>query len=575
MNRTFSWAVVILSLLSYHISAAQTAEIKPFDTATNQNAAADRLYADAIKERILNNDREAEVLLLRFLNAKPNVSAAYYELARINSRANNVEKAQQYIKKAIALDSDNKWYEEFYGNLLAAKNDYLPAADIFARLGAKYEPDEDYLLKAALLYQRGGKNEKAIEQLEELIKENGLDEEVVIQISQLYVKDKNIEAAAKTLQRLIDANPKEGRYYALLAELYDNNKMSEKAKAVYEDGERKFPNDISLQLGLASFYKRKKDEQNYTVYVNKAISNKNLDEQTQLTLLVSYLQETEKDSMSKINGLALTEQLVKAHPSNAAMLGLYGDLLAFNNRPKEESIAAYKKSLSLDSSNVNVWQQLLFNYTDKPSADSLIVLSEKALTLFPSQAILHYLNGIGHVNKGEFTQGIKEISTAIDFQPEDNKPLLAEMYSSLGDAYNSNKDFKNADASFDKSLSINPANATVLNNYAYYLSVRGARLDDAEQFSKKSLELRPGEATFLDTYGWIFYQQGKYQRAKELIQQAIDKSGQDTDATLYEHLGDIYYKLNDVDKAVLYWQKAKEKEPLNEAIDQKIRNRKL
>jgi tetratricopeptide (TPR) repeat protein len=574
MNRTFAWTVILLSLFYSNISSAQTAEIKPFDTATNENAASDRLYADAIKERVLNNDKEAEILLLRFLNAKPNVAAAYYELARINSRANNVEKAQQQIKRALVLDSDNKWYQEFYGNLLAAKNEYLTAADIFAKLAAKYKPNEDYLLKSALLYQRGGKNIKAIGQLEEVIKQRGLDEEVVIQISQLYVKDKNIEGAGNALHRLIDANPKEGRYYALLAELYDNNKMPEKAKGIYEEGERKFPNDISLQLGLASFYKRKKDEKNYSLYVNKAISNKNLDEQTQLTLLVSYLQETEKDSMSKVNGLVLTEQLVKAHPFNASILGIYGDLLSFNNRP-QESIAAYKKSLSLDSGNINVWQQLLFNYTDKPSADSLILFSEKALTLFPSQAILYYLNGIGHINKGELTQGIKAITTAIDFQPEDNKPLLAEMYSSLGDAYNSNKDFKNADANFDKSLNINPSNATVLNNYAYYLSVRGTRLDDAEQFSKKSLELRPGEATFLDTYGWIFYQQGKYQKAKELIQQAIEKNGKDTDATLFEHLGDIYYKLNEIDKAVLYWQKAKEKEPLNEEIDKKIKNRKL
>jgi Tfp pilus assembly protein PilF len=167
------------------------------------------------------------------------------------------------------------------------------------------------------------------------------------------------------------------------------------------------------------------------------------------------------------------------------------------------------------------------------------------------------------------------MNTAIDFQPEDNKDLLAEMYASLGDAYNSNKEYANADKSFDNALKLNSENATVLNNYAYYLSVRNERLEDAAKFSEKSLQIRPGEATFLDTYGWIFYQQSKFEKAKELIQQAIEKNGKDADATLYEHLGDVYFKLNDLNKAVENWGKGLEKDPQNEHLQFKIKNKKL
>ncbi len=555
-------------------SFAQLAEIKPFDTAKSDNATSDRIFADAVKENMLGNAKEAEALFNKFVTVKPDVAAGYYELARLNAKENNTVKSEQNIRKAISLDSTNKWYKELFGNLLATTNRYAEAAEVFSQLANNNKPNEDYLLKASLLYQRAKMFEKSIAVLEQLVDQRGADEDVLMQINQLYLKQNKIEDAAKTLRRLVEANPKEGRYYALLAEMYLNNKNENKAKEIYDEAEKKFPEDISVQLGYAAYYKSKNDSVKYTEYINKAIGNRTIDEQTQVTLLVSYLQDMGKDSAAISNALVLTETLVKQKPENGAIQGVYGDLLSMNGRPKE-AIEAYKKSLKKDSTNLNIWQQFLFNLTDKPNADSLIYYSENALTLFPSAAILYYLNGIGYVNKGNYSKGIKAITTAIDYQPEDNKGLLSEMHASLGDAYNSNKEFTLSDKAFEEALKLAPENATVLNNYAYYLSVRNVRLDDAEKYSAKSLQLRPGEATFLDTYGWIFYQQGKYEKARELIQQAIDKNGKNADATLYEHLGDVYFKLNDVEKAVQNWMKAKEKDPGNEQLERKIKTKKL
>ncbi|MES2478174.1 MAG: tetratricopeptide repeat protein [Bacteroidota bacterium] len=561
-------------LLSCKNSLGQLAEIKPFDTSSNEKAKSSRLYADAVKENILGNSKEAEALFTRFIEAEPNVAAAYYELARINAKENNVLKANQNIKKAMSLDSTNKWYLEFYGNLLASTNKFAEAAAIFTKLADKYSPNEDYLFKSSLLYQRNKDYGLAILELEKLVKQRGPDEEVLMQINQLYLKENKIDEAAKTLGRIIEANPNEARFRALLAEMYLNNKNITKAKEVYDNAERIFPDDISIQLGLASYYKQKGDTLKYTEYVNKSITNKAIDEQTQITLLISYLQDMGKDSNARINALKLTEKLLMINPQNSSLNGIYGDLLSMSGH-NMEAISAYKKALKIDANNINVWQQLLFNLTDKSNADSLIFYSEEALSLFPSSAMIHYLNGIGNVNKGNYKKGIKAIETAISFQPSDKKELLAEMYASLGDAYNSNKEFEQADKSFNEALKLTPDNATVLNNYAYYLSVRKVRLEEAEKYSEKSLQLRPGEATFLDTYGWIFYQQGKYERAKELIAEAIQKNGVDADATLYEHLGDIFFKLNKLPDALLNWGKALEKDPNNEELQRKIKDKRI
>lgn len=159
--------------------------------------------------------------------------------------------------------------------------------------------------------------------------------------------------------------------------------------------------------------------------------------------------------------------------------------------------------------------------------------------------------------------------------PDDNTAVTAQMYSTLGDIYNIQKNYTAADSSYDKALQLEPDNASYLNNYAYYLSERNTRLNDAEKMSKHSLELRKDEPTFLDTYGWILYREGKYEKAREYVQKAIDASPANADGTLFEHMGDISYKLNDVDKAIEYWKKAKEKGIDSETIDKKIRDRKL
>ncbi len=160
-------------------------------------------------------------------------------------------------------------------------------------------------------------------------------------------------------------------------------------------------------------------------------------------------------------------------------------------------------------------------------------------------------------------------------QPENDKQALENMYEVLADAYHSNKQDEQSDKAFDKALVLDPNNASVLNNYSYFLSERGKRLDEAEKMSKKSLELRPEEATFLDTYGWILYKKGEFEKAKEYVQQAINKMGPGADATLYDHLGDIYYKLNEKGKALEFWKTAKDKGADDSLIDKKIKEGKL
>ncbi|XZF14245.1 tetratricopeptide repeat protein [Chitinophagaceae bacterium MMS25-I14] len=564
---------VVLTAFSITSALAQESSALPV-TKPSEAQNADAVYYDAVTAMMKGDDQQEEQLLLQFIRLKPDEAAGYYNLSRLAIRQNKPDNAYDYIKKAVALDPDNKWMQDQYATVLAYKTRYEEAGDIFIKLAKKETQNEEYLQKAALMYQRAGKYKESLAAIDRLLEKTGDDEEYLMQKQQLFLKMNDAAGATKIAEQLIAQNPREARFYAMLAELYDNNKETSKASEVYEKAEKQFPDDPSLQLSLANYYRKEKNEAKYHEYVRKAITNKDLDAETQLNMLLPYLQELNADSDRRKDALDLTAQLVEQHPKDVQVISFYGDILSLNNKHKE-AVEQYKKALAADPSKYNVWQQLMYGYTDRNDADSLIYYSEKAMRLFPNQAMVYYLNGVGYFNKKSYPQAIKSINRAVDMQPEDNADLLAEMYATLGDVYNTTQQYHLSDSSYDKALHFDPKNATVLNNYSYYLSERGEKLDEAEKMSRQSLEIRPAEATFMDTYGWILYKEGKYDKAREYVQMALDKNGPDADATLWEHLGDIYYKLGNASKAVEYWKRAKEKGSDSKLIDKKIQDQKL
>jgi Tfp pilus assembly protein PilF len=180
--------------------------------------------------------------------------------------------------------------------------------------------------------------------------------------------------------------------------------------------------------------------------------------------------------------------------------------------------------------------------------------------------------GIAYVQDKNYDKAITYIKNATDLETDD-KELLSLSYSSLGDCYHELKDDDKSDAAYDKSITYNPDNGFSLNNYAYYLSLRGVQLDKAAAMSAHSNELQPNTASFEDTYAWILFKQKKYADAKVWIEKALihDKTNS---ALQLEHYGDIMFYLGDTDAAVANWKKAKSFGEQSPLLDRKINERK-
>ena len=135
---------------------------------------------------------------------------------------------------------------------------------------------------------------------------------------------------------------------------------------------------------------------------------------------------------------------------------------------------------------------------------------------------------------------------------EGNNDHLAEALSIAGDVwYQQMEDRKKAYETYEQALKADPDRTSVLNNYAYYLSLEGKQLRKALKMSRRTVELEPDNATYLDTYGWLLYLLHRPKEAKPYFKHAMLYGGKDS-AVILEHYSKVLEALGEDDLALYY-----------------------
>lgn len=136
---------------------------------------------------------------------------------------------------------------------------------------------------------------------------------------------------------------------------------------------------------------------------------------------------------------------------------------------------------------------------------------------------------------------------------------LAEALSIAGDVwYQEMGDKKKAYETYEQALKADPDRTSVLNNYAYYLSLEGKSLRKALKMSARTIELEPDNATYLDTYGWLLYLLKRPKDAKPYFKHAMLYGGKDS-ATVLEHYSKVLEALGETDLSLYYKNLAEQK----------------
>jgi tetratricopeptide (TPR) repeat protein len=529
-----------------------------------------QLFFSALREKTVENFTLATEEFNQILQIDPSNDASLFELANLNKLKNNYTAARDLLEKAVTVKPDNEWYWVALADCYEKSNEIDKLENVFNEL-IRIDPDRvDYYFDKANVYFLQKRYDDALAVYKQIEEITGVTDDLVAKRQAIYLKQGKVDQAAADLEAMIASNRSQIRYYLFLAEVYNSNGLQDKALSTLQSAEKIDPNNGQVHLALADIYRDKKDNERSYNELNAAFAIPDLDIDQKLKIVLNYVPKF-PDPNAKASALELSRLLTVAHPDDSRAYALYGDMLLQNGKYKDAK-ENYKKSVQLNGQVYEVREQLIRLELGDNDMDGALTDGQDALSLFPNQAWLNYLVGVAYQQKKDFKKAVQYVKNASELETQD-KELLAQAFSSLGDCYHSLNDLQKSDQAYEKALTYNPDNAYTLNNYAYYLSVRGVSLDRAAEMSKHSNELQPDMASFEDTYAWILFKQKKYAEAKVWMEKALAHNKENSPVQ-YEHYGDIVFQLGDTGTALQNWKKAKDNGGDSPILERKINEKK-
>lgn len=523
---------------------------------------------EAEKQLLLENYARAYELFLVARDLNPNDAAIHFKLAEVVVQQGDNEKGLEYISKSIELDPDNKFYLIFKAEILKNIGRFIDAIATYERLISTVSGTESYLYELAVLYQYQQQYENALKTYRKAEEYFGRTIEVMREKQSIYLKLGDIEQLIKDWEALVAESPYEPGYLIEFCRVLIDNEMYQDAEARLQDFVSNNPELDRPFILLSEIERRLGNTKEALDYLERPIKSSLVDLRPKLQALNSYSAEIVTEDQKR-TFQRLVSYLVEAHPDEYEAMAFAGDM-SMQEGEKETALMYYRKAAAINPGNYNIWQNIVTLEIERAEYDSLVEHAETALEYFPNQAIFYFYGGVGYYFQENYRRSTQLLEQGRRFTSD--PALLSVFYGQLGDAYHSMKEYEKSDDAYEKAIENDPNNDHALNNYSYYLSVRGINLDRALEMSSALIDMHPENPTYLDTHGWVLYIMQRYTEAEEYLRKAVERG---EDGTVYEHYGDVLYKLGRTDEALEYWQRARDLGGASDKIDQKITDKQL
>ena len=524
------------------------------------------LYIEGLKQKTLGNTDDAIKIFSRCLEIDPRSSATLYEMANIHISRGDFQSSMFLLEKAVLINPNNQYYHLSLVKVYQQNKLFEKAASEYETLASLVPDNPDFPFYQAALMVLAGKNDQAMLLYNHLEQKLGISESIAVGKQQIYIQQGNKPAAYGEIEKLIQANPTVPKYYGLLADMYLADQNREKALENYDKILKLDPNDGFVHLSIANYYLEGNDSVKAFEHIKLAFRNTSLDFETKAQMYLLLI----KPGASKISDklqFELLHILIDAHIDDDRPRALMVDYFQ-GKKQLEEARKQIRLVLDMKKDNYQYWERLLLINNDLMDWSSMNADCKKALEYFPGQPLIYILKSVGLLQQKRYTELLSVIDSGLVNVKSDPK-ILSQFYTYRAEAYYNLKRFKEAFDVFDKVVELDPENYMAMNNYAYYLSLKGERLGIAEKLSAKVIQANPDNATYLDTYAWVFFMKKDYQLAKFYMENAISKATEDS-AVLFEHYGDILFYINEKENALLQWKKSLEKGNPSKVLKQKI-----
>ena len=565
---------------------------RPADDSTDA-LKAEYLFLEAVNAQ--NNDRYDDYYMLlrqahRLAPDDPYISASLAEIEIVTPTTDSIgrEKAYQAIARRFYTEPTNERYAAAYSTIAqqARRIDDIIA---ICRTQDSVSPDRNdpaFNLAAALTARFGMKGDTA--DLREALAlynrlEKGLGHTLPVSARKIniYLAMGDTADVMSEIVALEKDAPSDVETKLFAGGVYDHIGHPDSALIRYNRAEELQPDNGTVFLARASFFREQGDSARYDTEVFKALESPTLDFGSKFQLLTDYVTKLYQDSLqwSRIDRMFSVMQ--EQNPGEAMLHELLASYKSATGK-NAEAAEQLSYSIDLDPSDPAKWSdlvQLYFNLNDTVKARST---AEKAMPMFPDEGYFPLALASALTMQGESDKALAMLDT-LDINRYHNDRVCSAILSTKGDLLWRQGRTADASSAYRQAIGLNPDNYMAMNNFAYFNACEGTELGAAELYAGIATGAEPDNPTYLDTYAWVLFKKGNYEKAKETIDKVLELSktegadpAVDTDessAEIYDHAGDIYYMSGLHDEAVDFWKKALALDPDNKLIKKKVKEK--
>ena len=535
-----------------------------------------KFYLEAVCQKALEHYAAQHELLMHALKYCPEAPEAVFELAMLQSQnpLYSEEETDSLFQLALNLDSTNNHYrwelarhklttgklDEAVPLLQVLTNDKTMRADAFSFLST--------------IYERQNQDSMLLCTLQRWETEEGGDETVSMAKYKALSRLGRHQEALSLVDTLCWNYPQNDYYPVLRAESYLN--MGDTARA-FSENERimaSSPENGYVQLFLVRYYQQTGRKDLLMKKVEEVIMNPRQEMETRVYFMGNYIKTNKGQNEQKTD--SLFRELLEEPMEESGLLNLYVSYLAQKNAPDSLYAPVMHKKLEIDPSDKQARLREVWSLFQNHRYKETVASCEEGLKFDKTQILLYILGGNSSMILDEkqkalnfFEDGRAYVSNTKE------KETVSDYFSAYADLLHEMDRKEDSYAMYDSSLVYNPSNVSTLNNYAYYLALSEERMEKAKEMASLAIKYAPDEATFLDTYAWVCFVKGAYENARIYIEKAIKNlKGNSSDASIYEHAGDIYIQSGLKEEALKAWQKSKDLKSNSKTLDKKLKTQK-
>ena len=532
-----------------------------------------------------------------------NARALEYFVDGINHFENQeYEQALDKLTAAHLIFSDDAGINYALSDVYLAIGDFSNAA-YYGQIAAEAEPDNKwYQLQMADIFRTSGRNEMAVQYLLTVLEHHPRDLDVLFTLAESYIEFGELEKSNEILNRIIEFRGALFEVHLRKFQNYNALGNNENALAELEKIRELNPGNISTLHMISQYYLELGDLEAAEEILHEARERNSSDPQTLILLAEIFIANNNWDKLGDTFVMMIEDPLInpsqkmelvrfvymqqQANPDEPVLAEqtqkvvyalrenepdfgpaqlIAADYYMQNNEP-ELALASLERAIEAEPEDAEAWGQRMQILFSLGRYAEVIDLSQEANETAPDNAFIRFFTGASYMFTGQHENAELWLMEATVAPARRN--FRSIIYGTLGDVRNDLDKWSEAVDAYENAIRLDANNHTALNNYAYYLSVRAERLDEALEMSERAVALEPYNASYLDTIGWIHFKLGNLEKAKMYIQQSVDTGR--ASATVLEHLGDVYEALGDQDNAIKWWGKAFEKDPGRDYLLDKI-----